>query len=131
MKMQDYDLVIGSRYSKDSKIVNWGKKRAVFSKLANLYARAVLGIPITDYTNGYRCYRKRVLENLEYDKIASTGYVVISEMTYQIAKKGYRIGEIPTVFVNRKQGKSNLSFKEISNAFISVIKLRFNCKITS
>lgn len=130
-KIKDYDLVIGSRYSKDSKIVNWGKRRAVFSKLANLYARAVLGIPITDYTNGYRCYRKNVLANMDYDKITSTGYIVISEMTYQIAKKGYRIGEIPTVFINRKQGKSNLSFKEISNAFISVIKLRFNCKITS
>lgn len=123
-KIKDYDLVIGSRYSKDSQIVNWGKKRAVFSKLANLYARAVLGIPITDYTNGYRCYRKHVLENLEYDKIVSTGYVVISEMTYQIAKKGYRIGEIPTVFINRRQGDSNLSLTEIVNAFVSVLRLK-------
>ncbi len=124
-KIKDYDMVIGSRYAEGGKILNWGKKRAVFSKFANLYAKAILGIPITDYTNGYRCYKKHVLENMDYDKIHSTGYIVISEMTYQIAQKGYKIGEIPTVFVNRRQGDSNLSLKEIVNAFVSVLRLKF------
>ncbi len=124
-KMQNYDLVIGSRYDKGSKIVNWGKVRPVFSKLANFYARLVLGIPITDYTNGYRCYKKHVLENMEFDRITSTGYIVISEMTYQIARKGYKIGEVPTVFVNRRRGESNLTLNEIVSGFISVLRLRF------
>jgi dolichol-phosphate mannosyltransferase len=123
-KIQEYDMVIGSRYREGSKIVNWGKWRPIFSRLANFYARSLLNIPITDYTNGYRCYKKHVLADVDFDKIDSSGYIVLSEMAYQIARKGYTIGEIPTVFVNRRRGESNLTLKEILSAFISILRLR-------
>jgi dolichol-phosphate mannosyltransferase len=122
--IENYDMVIGSRYTEGSKIVNWSKLRRIFSKLANFYARSLLKIPITDYTNGYRCYKKDVLNNIDFNKINSTGYVVLSEMAYQIAKKGYKIGEIPIVFVNRKRGESNLTLKEIFSAFISILRIK-------
>ncbi len=125
-KVQDgYDMVIGSRYMKKSKIVNWGWKRTVFSKFANIYARVILGIPISDYTNGYRCYTRKALEAIEFNKIEAAGYIVLSEMSYQLHKKSFKIGEIPIKFVNRCRGESNLATSEITSAFTSVLRLRF------
>lgn len=125
-KIQDgYDMVIGSRYLKTSKILNWGLKRTIFSKFANIYARIILGIPISDYTNGYRCYIASALKAIEFDKIEASGYIVLSEMSYQLHKKGFRIGEIPITFVNRRRGASNLSRHEIISAFTSVLRLKF------
>ena len=120
-----YDMVIGSRYLKNSKILNWGLKRTIFSKFANIYARIILGIPISDYTNGYRCYTAEALKAIEFDKISAAGYIVLSEMSYQLHKKGFRIGEIPITFVNRRRGASNLSRHEITSAFTSVLRLKF------
>jgi dolichol-phosphate mannosyltransferase len=120
------DMVIGSRYLKDSKILNWGLKRTIFSKFANIYARVILGIPIHDYTNGYRCYTRKALEAIDFDRIEASGYIVLSEMSYQLHKKHFKIGEIPIVFANRKRGISNLSIHEITSAFTSVIRLKWN-----
>jgi dolichol-phosphate mannosyltransferase len=127
-KIQDCDLVIGSRYRSGSKIIGWPITRKVFSKLANIYARCLLRIPITDYTNGYRLYRRAVLENLEYKAIEASGYIVLSEVAFQIHLAGYRIGEVPTVFVNRRRGLSNLSFSEIHSALRSVFHLALKRK---
>ena len=124
--LEGYDMVIGSRYLKGSKILNWGLKRTIFSRFANIYARAILGIPIHDYTNGYRCYTREALEAIDFDKIEAAGYIVLSEMSYQLHKKGLKIGEIPITFVNRKRGISNLSKHEITSAFTSVIRLRWD-----
>ena len=123
-KIKNYDAVIGSRYAEGSRIINWGILRRIFSRLANFYAGLLLGIPITDYTNGYRCYRKEVLNDLDIDKIDSSGYIVLSEVAYQLARKGCTIGEVPTVFVNRRRGESNLSIKEITDAFVSLLRIR-------
>ena len=122
-KIKECDLVIGSRYRSGSKIIGWPINRTIFSKLANIYARFLLRIPITDYTNGYRLYRREVLENLDYNAIEASGYIVLSEVAFQIYLSGYRIGEIPTIFVNRRRGLSNLSFNEISSALWSVFRL--------
>jgi dolichol-phosphate mannosyltransferase len=127
-KIKEYDLVIGSRYRSGSKIIGWPINRTVFSKLANIYARCLLRIPITDYTNGYRLYRREVLENLDYSAIEASGYIVLSEVAFQIHLAGYRIGEIPTVFVNRRRGLSNLSFNEIYSALRSVFRLALKRK---
>ena len=123
-----YDMVIGSRYARESKITGWPIRRRVFSKLANLYARMVLGIPIGDYTNGFRCYRRTALACIEFDRIGAKGYIVLSETAYQLFRKGFAIGEVPTTFVNRKRGESNLSLTEIANAFTSVLQLRLSYK---
>ena len=124
-KIKSCDMVIGSRYLRQSRIVDWSISRRIFSKIANFYAKAVLGIPISDYTNGYRLYKIDVLKNMDFEKIKSKGYIVLSEMAYQVYKKGYSIGEVHTVFVNRKRGQSNLSFQEIYSAFTGVLKIRW------
>jgi|GEM_PF-148853 len=122
--MHEYDMVVGSRYLQGSEIHHWGWKRTFFSRWANRYARLVLGIPISDYTNGFRCYTKEALTMLDMSAIEAKGYVVLSEVAYQLHKKGMRIGEVPTVFVNRRRGESNLGFHEIFEAFFSVIRVR-------
>lgn len=120
-----YDMVVGSRYLPGSEIHHWGWKRTFFSRWANRYARMVLRISLSDYTNGYRCYRRSAIEAVDQRKIDATGYVVLSEVAYQLFRKGCSIGEVPTVFVNRRRGISNLSFHEIKEAFLSVLRIRW------
>lgn len=125
-KMREgYDMVLGSRYLPTSKIFDWGWKRTFFSKWANVYARLVLRIPISDYTNGYRCYTRSAIEALDLGIIEAKGYVVLSEVAYQLFLKKKKIGQVPTVFVNRRRGISNLSSHEIKEAFLSVLRIRF------
>lgn len=119
------DVVIGSRYLKKSKIINWPIKRRIFSKFANLYAKLILQVPISDYTNGFRIYQKDAVKFLLSQKLFSPGYILLSETAYKLKKAGFTFGEIPTVFVNRKRGISNLNFKEIKNAFLGVLQIRF------
>jgi len=122
----DNTIVIGSRYLKTSKIVGWPLPRRIFSKLANFYARIILQIPIYDYTNGYRIYGRKALEKLNISKIKGSGYIVLSEIAYELFKKMVKFIEVPTLFINRKRGVSNFSLKEVKEAFISVLKIRFH-----
>jgi dolichol-phosphate mannosyltransferase len=123
-KAREYDVVIGSRYLRDSRIVDWGPGRRVFSKLANLFARTMLGVPISDYTNGFRCYRRQALQALDLESVRTAGYIVLSETAIMLHQAGARFGEIATVFVNRKRGRSNTNLPEILNAFTSVWELK-------
>lgn len=124
-KIDGYDYVVGSRYLPGSEIHHWGWKRTFFSRWANRYARLVLGIPLSDYTNGFRCYKRRTIEALDMSVIDAKGYVVLSEVAYQLYQKGFKLGEVPTVFVNRRRGISNLSSHEIKEAFLSVLRIRW------
>ena len=117
------DVVIRSRYLKDSIILDWTRSRRVFSRLANNFARQVLKIPLSDFTNGYRAYTRRAVEALEFERIDSKGYVVLSEVACQLYRKGFRFRELPSRFVNRRRGESNLSFHEIVSAFSGVVRL--------
>jgi dolichol-phosphate mannosyltransferase len=121
---REHDVVIGSRYLRESRIVDWGPGRRVFSKLANLFARTMLGVPISDYTNGYRCYRRQVLQALDLESIRTSGYIVLSETAIMLHQAGARFGEIATVFVNRRRGRSNTTLSEIMDAFTSMWELR-------
>ncbi|MBC8263563.1 MAG: polyprenol monophosphomannose synthase [Anaerolineales bacterium] len=123
-KAREVDVVIGSRYQRGSQIVDWGLGRRIFSRLANLFARTMLGVPIRDYTNGFRCYRRAALEALDLDSIQTTGYIVLSETALLLHRAGARFAEIPITFVNRKRGKSNTTLSEIMNAFTAVWNLR-------
>lgn len=125
-RIQTCDFVVGSRYLPQSEIHDWGWKRTFFSRWANRYARAVLHIPLSDYTNGFRCYRRAAVEAVETDHIDAKGYVVLSEVAYQLHRKGFSLGEVPTIFVNRRRGISNLSIHEIKEAFFSVLRIRWN-----
>jgi len=118
------DVVVGSRYLPASRIVNWPRARRFFSMWANRYARFFLGIPISDYTNGYRCYRRAAVEALDLAAVDATGYVVLSEVAYQLHLRGFRFADVPTEFVNRRRGESNLSVGEIVSAFAAILRLR-------
>ena len=119
-------LVIGSRYLKASRILDWPLSRRIFSRCANFYANVILGIGIHDYTNGYRVYGREALEKLEFNKIKSHGYIVLSEVAYQLFRKGVAFEEVPIIFVNRQRGVSNFSIKEAREAFFSVLRIRFS-----
>ena len=123
--LEEYDLVIGSRYVGGRvNVVNWPVTRLLLSYFANMYARTVTGIPIADLTAGYRAYRRSVLEAIRLDRVESEGYAFQIEMTARTAQHGFRIGEIPIVFVDRMSGQSKMSKKIIREAVWKVWKLR-------
>ena len=122
---QKYDAVFGSRYLKKDSTKNYPVFRKIFSFLANRWEFLILGINITDYTSGFRCYRREVLESIDFGKIQSKGFIVLSEIAYKIKKNGFKIGEIPITVVYHK-GESNFNLKEIFEAFFSVLRIRFN-----
>jgi len=121
---QKSDMVIASRYLKQSKIINWPIERKAFSFLANTYAKIVLQIPISDYTNGYRCYSRKTLELININQLKETGYALLMEMAYVIHRHNLSIAQIPTTFVNRRRGQSNTTFKEILNALNAPLRIR-------
>lgn len=119
------DVVIGSRYLAKSRIYNWPLTRRIFSKLSNFYASLVLNVPISDYTNGFRIYSQKAIHFLLSQKLESRGYILLSETAYKLHRAGFKFGQVPIVFVNRKRGASNLNISEIKNAFWQVLKIRF------
>lgn len=119
------DIVIGSRYLPQSKILNWPLSRKIFSRFSNLYAKFLLGVPISDFTNGYRIYNEKSVKFLLSQNLRSTGYIMLSETAYKLKKAGFSFDEIPIVFINRKRGKSNTNLSEIMNAFLGILRIRF------
>jgi len=124
---EGYDLVIGSRYTRGTiSVVGWDFKRLLLSKFANRYAITILGLNfLTDITSGYRCYNRKVLENMNIDKINSNGYAFQIEIAYRAYKAGFKIAEIPIIFYERNSGSSKMSKKIIREAAIMVWRLRF------
>ncbi len=123
------DLLIGSRYLKKSKIINWSLKRRVFSILANYLARSLLKIPIYDFTNGYRIYSKRAVKKIikNCGKIDS-GFIVLSEILLELHINNFKIREIESIFVDRKRGESSISLKLILVSLYGLTKLYFNSR---
>ena len=117
-------IVIGSRYIEGGGIKNWGIHRKILSRGANLYSRCILNIPVTDCTSGFRCYRKEIIETIDFYTMTSNGYSFLEEVLYICKLKGASIGEVPIIFENRKYGKSKISKKEIFKAVIKVPQLR-------
>ena len=122
----DADLVLGSRY-RDGKVtvVNWPIGRLMLSYAANIYARFVTGLPLFDATGGFKCYRRRVLEAIDLKDVRSNGYAFQIEMSFRAWKKGFRIVEIPIVFVDRTEGESKMSRKIVREAVWMVWRLRW------
>jgi len=113
-QMKDYDLVIGSRYcAKKISTEDWSSRRLVFSLLANFYARVITGLPVSDVTGGFKCFRRNVLEVINLNKIYSKGFAVQIEINFLVYKLGFKIGEVPIIFYGRKYGESKISFKKI------------------
>lgn len=118
-------VVIASRYDKGSRIENWSFRRRFFSSLANFYANLILGIGISDYTNGFRVYGREAINKLDLDKIRSSGYIVLSEIAYSLYKMDVNFKTRKTLFINREHGESNFTIKEIREAFLSVWRIKF------
>jgi len=107
--VQSADLVIGSRYKTGVNVINWPMSRLMLSYGANLYARWITGLPVTDATAGFKCFRKEVLAAIPLQEVRSNGYAFQIEMNYRAWKKGFRLAEIPIVFTDRVEGSSKMS----------------------
>ena len=120
------DVDIGSRYVNGGNVSNWDFKRILLSYLASLYVRMILWFNVKDTTAGFKCYRKKVLQTIELDKIRFMGYAFQIEMKYTAFKKGFRLVEIPITFVDRIEGVSKMSTKIFKEAFWGVLQMRFS-----
>ncbi len=120
-----YDLVIGSRYCEGVNIIHWPIKRLLISYFASKYVRTITRMPIKDPTSGFKCFQRKVLENIDLDKILSDGYAFQIEMNFRAWVKGFHIKEIPIVFTERKNGVSKMSRKIVWEAAWMVWRLEF------
>ena len=125
-KINKLDLLISSRYLKKSKIINWPISRRLFSVLSNRLTRIVLGVPVSDYTNGYRIYSKRAVKHTVNNcgKIGD-GFIMLSEILVQLYYRKFKVGEIHSIFTNRIRGESSVTFKEVKSSLLGLIKLFF------
>ncbi len=124
LAIENADLVLGSRYISGVNVINWPMSRLLLSYFANVYTRIITGLPVRDATGGYKCFRREVLEGINLDAIKSNGYTFQIEVSLRAWKKGFRIKEIPIVFVDRRQGASKMSKKIVREAIWMVWYLR-------
>ena len=125
-KDEGYDLSIGSRYITGVNVVNWPMGRVLMSYFASKYVRFVTGLDVHDTTAGFVCYRRRVLETIDLDAIRFKGYAFQIEMKFTAHKCGFRIKEVPVIFVNRELGTSKMSGGIFSEAAFGVMRLRWD-----
>jgi dolichol-phosphate mannosyltransferase len=118
-----HDLVLGSRYSGGVRVVNWPLKRLVLSRSAGIYVWLVTGMPFTDPTGGYKCFRRRALEFIRLDEVRANGYSFQIEMTNRLWRDGFRVTEVPITFADRTAGKSKMAGGIINEAFWLVWRL--------
>jgi dolichol-phosphate mannosyltransferase len=122
--IKENDLVLGSRYINGVRVLNWPMTRLLLSFFASVYTRLITGLPVRDATGGFKCFRRKVLESIDLNKIKSNGYSFQIEMTFKAYAKGFKIKEIPIVFADRVKGKSKMSKKIVREAVTMVWKLR-------
>jgi dolichol-phosphate mannosyltransferase len=124
--IREADLVLGSRYLNGITVMNWPLSRLFLSVGANLYTRFITGMPLKDATGGFKCFRREVLQSLPLDSIKSDGYSFQIEVNFHVWKRGFKIKEIPIVFVDRRSGTSKMSRRIIWEAAFLVWKLRLD-----
>ncbi len=125
-KIESYDLVIGSRYTNGVRVINWPIRRLILSYGANVYTRIITGMPVKDATGGFKCFRRKVLEAIDLDKIHSNGYAFQIEMNFKTWSKGFKLCEHPIIFVERQSGVSKMSKKIVYEAVFMVWKLKYH-----
>lgn len=126
-----YDVVIGSRYLNGVSVVNWPLQRIILSAFANRYIRFVTQLSPRDCTSGYRCWRREMLARLPLDRVVSDGYAFLVEMLYEASQRGASIGEVPIIFVERRQGVSKLSSGVMFESMITPWRLVFRSMLGS
>ena len=118
------DLVLGSRNVPGGGTVNWGAGRKVISRGGSLYARTILGIPVRDLTGGFKCFHRKVLESIDLPTVECSGYAFQIELTFRALRRGFRVVEIPIVFVDRRVGQSKMSKRIVLEALRKVWSIR-------
>ena len=124
----EFDVVIGSRYLNGVSVVNWPLHRIFLSTFANRYIKAVTGLSPSDCTSGFRCWRREALEKLPLDSVVSDGYAFLIEMLHEASRSGARIGEVPIIFVERRQGQSKISSGVLIESLITPWRLALRRK---
>ena len=124
---QNADLVLGTRYLGGIRVINWPLKRLLLSTSAARYVRIITGMPFSDPTGGFKCFRRRALQSINLDAVRSTGYSFQIELTHTIWLQGMRVAEVPIVFTERIQGSSKMSPKIVREALLMVWRLWFRC----
>lgn len=124
-KTKKNTVVVGSRYLKNSKIIDWPLYRRILSRLANAYIKFILGVPINDFTNGFRYYPRKAVDYLLKSNINHKGFIMLSETAYILHKKGFMFLEVPITFKDREKGKSNATIPEILSSLLAVLQIRF------
>jgi dolichol-phosphate mannosyltransferase len=123
--VQGADVAIGSRYVKGGHIENWPQDRVLMSYFASVYVRMVLWLPVRDTTAGFKCYKRKVLERINFSEIKFIGYAFQIEMKYTAYKLGFKIVEVPITFIDRREGVSKMSNGIFKEAFLGVLQMRF------
>jgi dolichol-phosphate mannosyltransferase len=118
------DASVGSRWAPGGGTRNWSFLRTFISRGGSLYSRLILGIPIQDLTSGFKCFSRRVLEHLDLESVHSNGYAFQVEMNYRCYRRGFRVREVPIVFVDRRVGKSKMGSHIVTEAMLVVVRLR-------
>lgn len=121
---EEADLVLGSRYATGVNVINWPISRLLLSLGANFYARVITGLPLTDSTGGFKCFRREVLAAIDLGRVRSNGYAFQIEMSFRAWKKGFRLKEIPIIFHDRVEGQSKMSKRIVREAIWMVWWLR-------
>lgn len=125
-KMNGCDLVLGSRYTGGVRVVNWPIRRLILSYAANVYTRIITGMPLKDSTGGFKCFKRKVLEAIDLDKVHSNGYAFQIEMTFKAWSKGFKVCEHPIIFLDRMSGVSKMSKGIVYEAVFMVWKLKLH-----
>jgi dolichol-phosphate mannosyltransferase len=126
---REHDVVVGSRYVRGGGTDHWGLVRQFISRGGSLYAKVILGMPVWDLTGGFNCWRRAVLESIDLDAVTSNGYAFQIEMKYRAFRKGFRLAEVPIVFVDRRVGQSKMSGSIVREALWKVWKFRLDRRI--
>jgi dolichol-phosphate mannosyltransferase len=119
------DVAVGSRYTTGGKVSNWPVGRVLMSYFASVYVNCILWMGVRDTTSGFKCYRKQVLQDIDLDGIRFVGYAFQIEMKYKAIKKGFKIKEVPIIFIDRQLGTSKMSSNIFKEAFLGVLQMRF------
>jgi len=122
--MREHDLVIGSRYLNGVSVVNWPLRRLMLSYFASVYTRVITGLTISDCTSGFKCFRRSALEAIDLGRVRSDGYSFQIEMNYRCVERGFRVTEVPIIFIDRHAGTSKMSKRIVREAVLMVWKLK-------
>ena len=117
-------LVIGSRYMQGGEIINVSIVRKILSRIINKFLSVMLGVKLTDYTDGFRLYTRQAVEFLVRSEIKSKGFITLSEMVYKLHRKGFKIAEVPVSIYKRKHGKSTMGVRELTDSLIFILKMK-------